>query len=175
MTDTPRRITFPVHVDSRGNFTELWSDRDLALRLGFAPTFAQDNLSESTQGVVRGLHYQAFPHGQAKLIRPVLGRIWDVVVDLRRSSPSFLAWEAFELDAARGDALWVPEGFAHGFAVLSPMALVYYKASRVRVPEAERRILWNDPALAIPWPIESPILSDADRTAPRLAASDHQP
>lgn len=157
-----------VHRDGRGFVLETFRD-DAWRELGIGTPFVQENHSRSTRGgVLRGLHFQTSP-GQAKLVRCMRGRIWDVAVDLRRDSPTYRRWEGYELDDERHRQLLVPVGFAHGFCVLSEAADVHYKLSSYYDPETEAGIAWDDPELGIEWPITDPILSDRDRTAPRLA------
>jgi len=156
-----------IAADARGFFLETFSQRRYA-ELGVADAFVQDNQSRSTRGTIRGLHYQQRP-GQAKLVRAAHGRIWDVVVDLRRSSPTFGRHEAFELDDVSHRQLYVPIGFAHGFCVLSDVADVAYRVSSYYDPEAERGVAWDDPTLAISWPVTEPILSERDRSLPHLS------
>ena len=139
-----------VFEDSRGTFFESYNERALA-ELGIKGPFVQDNQSFSRRDVVRGLHYQIH-HPQGKLIRCLSGEIYDVAVDLRRSSPTFCKWVGETLSAANRKMLWIPPGFAHGFMVLSASAEVLYKATDFWAPQHERTILWNDPALQIPWP-----------------------
>ena len=155
-----------VVSDARGSFLETFSQQRYA-ELGVGDAFAQDNQSRSTQGTLRGLHYQERP-GQAKLVRAARGRIWDVVVDLRRSSPTFGRHEAFELDDVDHRQLFVPIGFAHGFCVLSELADVAYRVSSYYDAAAERGVAWDDPMLGIQWPVADPLLSDRDRRLPRL-------
>ncbi len=157
------------HTDERGWFVESWDRRRFAAA-GLDTDFVQDNHSLSRRGVVRGLHYQAPPRAQAKLVRCTAGRIWDVVVDIRHGSPTYGQWDAVELDAASQRMVWVPVGFAHGFAVLSEQAEVQYKCSDHYAPEAAVGIRWDDPALGIPWPVREPVLSEQDRRHPPLAA-----
>jgi dTDP-4-dehydrorhamnose 3,5-epimerase len=156
-----------VHGDERGFLVETyragpWRDA------GVDATFVQDNHSRSARGILRGLHFQLRP-GQAKLVRCVRGRIWDVAVDLRRSSPSYGRWEAHELDDATHRQLFVPVGFAHGFCVLSRSADVAYKLSTYYDPETEAGIAWDDPDVGVDWPVADPQVSERDRKAPRLA------
>ena len=138
----------------------------------FRSTFVQDNQSRSSQFVLRGLHYQLPPHPQGKLVRCVQGEIFDVAVDIRRHSPTFGRWVGALLSAENHCQLWVPEGFAHGFLVLSERAEVLYKTSGFWNREAERSIRWDDPALAIDWPFPAgapaPSVSEKDRLAPTL-------
>jgi dTDP-4-dehydrorhamnose 3,5-epimerase len=161
------RVEPDVHRDARGFFLETWrADRWAAG--GVASPFVQDNHSCSRAGTVRGLHAQrARPQG--KLVRVVRGEIWDVAVDVRRGSPSFGRWVAETLSAENFAQLWIPPGFAHGFAVLSDEAEFAYKCTDYYDPADELRIAWNDPALAIPWPVAEPLLSEPDRRASTLA------
>jgi dTDP-4-dehydrorhamnose 3,5-epimerase len=158
--------------DCRGFFLESYK-RSLFEKCGIAQVFVQDNQSRSTRGVLRGLHYQKPPAAQAKLISVVRGEVFDVAVDIRRGSPSYGRWVGAELSDQNHRLLFVPEGFAHGFVVLSEEADVMYKVSREYSPEHERGILWNDPALGIEWPIQSPVLSPRDASLPRLAEADN--
>ncbi len=154
-----------VHGDQRGFFLESFRERALA-ELGVSDRFVQDNHSRSGRGIVRGMHYQP---GQAKLVRCVRGSILDVIVDIRRGSPSFGAWEAFELDDVEHHQLYVPNGFAHGFCVLSDVADVAYKISSYYDPALEGGFRYNDPAVAIEWPVAELVVSERDRSAPTLA------
>ena len=161
-----------VFGDARGFFMETWNARGFE-SLGIKAHFVQDNHSRSSKNVLRGLHYQ-LRQTQGKLVRVSAGEIWDVAVDLRRSSASFGRWTAATLNAVSHRMLWIPAGFAHGFIVLSEHAEVQYKATDYYAPEHERSLLWNDPALAIPWPLAGepaaqPILSDKDRRGTPLA------
>ncbi len=148
--------------DARGWFLESYNKQSF-LQVGIDVEFVQDNHSMSTQNVLRGLHYQV-EQTQGKLVRVIVGEIYDVAVDLRRSSPTFRRWTAARLSSENRRMLWVPEGCAHGFLVLSPVAEVLYKATDFYKPEAERSIIWNDSELAIDWPLHGdPILSEKDR------------
>jgi dTDP-4-dehydrorhamnose 3,5-epimerase len=161
----PRRF-----VDERGWFAEIYNRRTYG-SLGVDVDFCQDNFSLShTPGVIRGLHFQAPPHGQAKLVRCVRGRIWDVAVDIRRGAPTYGQWVGAELTPESGLQLYVPEGFAHGFITLEPDTEVEYKASDFYAPGCEGGIIWNDPDLALPWPLPpgGAILSDKDKVLPKL-------
>jgi dTDP-4-dehydrorhamnose 3,5-epimerase len=152
-----------VFGDQRGFFMETFQARKFA-EAGITSAFVQDNHSASRQGILRGLHYQ-LRQPQGKLIRVILGEIYDVALDIRRSSPSFGRWVGMMLSAENKLQLWIPPGFAHGFYVLSERAEVVYKATDYYAPEWERTILWNDPQLDIPWPLaghESPLLSTKD-------------
>jgi dTDP-4-dehydrorhamnose 3,5-epimerase len=153
-------------ADERGFFLETFQV-DRYAKLGIAETFVQDNHSRSARDTIRGLHYQAEP-GQAKLVSVVRGHIWDVAVDIRPGSPSFGAWEAFELDDIDHRQLFLPVGFAHGFCVLSDVADVCYKVTSYYDPALERGLAWNDPQLVIPWPSRAPVLSARDRANPGL-------
>jgi dTDP-4-dehydrorhamnose 3,5-epimerase len=155
--------------DARGFFLETWNAREFAA-LGIGAPFVQDNHSRSSRHVLRGLHYQ-LRQPQGKLVRVAAGEIWDVAVDLRRSSPSFGRWAGVRLEAAAPRLMWIPPGFAHGFLVLSESADVLYKTTDYYAPEHECALLWNDPALGIDWPLAgaAPILSERDRRATPLA------
>ena len=155
-----------VFVDDRGFFVETYRRADLVAH-GITVEFVQDNHSRSARGTVRGLHYQLSP-GQPKLIRVARGSIFDVVVDIRRDSPTFGQHETFELDDRLHRQLYVPVGFAHGFCTLSEVADVVYKVGSYYDPAAESGIAWDDPELGIAWPVDDPILSLRDRANPRL-------
>ena len=156
-------------VGEHGFFLESFNRRKLE-NLGIERDWVQDNHSRSVCGVLRGLHYQ-IGQPQAKLVRATFGRVWDVVVDIRRGSPTFGRWLGVELDAVSHRMLFAPEGFAHGFLVLSEHAEFQYKCSDFYSPTHERGIAWDDPRLDIDWPLEGrePILSERDREWPRLA------
>jgi dTDP-4-dehydrorhamnose 3,5-epimerase len=156
-----------VFADDRGFFLESFREDALA-ELGVTERFVQDNHSRSRRGVVRGMHF-TLGEGQAKLVRVARGRILDVVVDIRLGSPTFGRWEGFELDDETGRMLFVPVGFAHGFQVLSDVADVLYKCSSYYDGSLERGFAWDDPDVAIDWPVDGPVVSDRDRAAPRLA------
>lgn len=161
-----------VFGDSRGFFFESYNSRDFHRATGLDVQFVQDNHSLSGNGVLRGLHYQ-IRHPQGKLVRVVRGTVFDVVVDLRLSSPSFGLHVAVELSAENRRMLWVPEGFAHGFLVLSDAAEVLYKTTDYWAPEFERCLAWNDHALGIQWPIlGEPTLSSKDREGRVLGQSE---
>ena len=143
---------------------------------GLDAVFVQDNHSKSVRGTLRGLHFQLPPMAQVKLVRVVRGAVWDVAVDIRAGSPTFGQWVGVELSADNFRQLYVPAGFAHGFCVLSDEAEVLYKASHLYSPAHERGMLWNDPAVGVPWPVAEPLLSERDRRAGTLAdylAGDH--
>ncbi len=158
-----------MYRDERGYFQEAWNARTLSAA-EFHENFVQDNLVHSVRGVVRALHYQ-MERPQGKLVRCVNGEIFDVAVDLRRSSPTFGKWVGEYLSGETGFAMWIPPGFAHGYCVVSESAAVYYKCTQFYEPAGERTILWNDPALGIEWPMErlgAPILNDRDLAATRF-------
>jgi dTDP-4-dehydrorhamnose 3,5-epimerase len=155
-----------VISDDRGFFFETFRANDYA-ELGVDVDFVQDNHSRSVRGTVRALHFQLEP-GQAKLVRAVRGAVWDVAVDLRRSSPTYGRYEAFELSDENARQIFVPVGFAHGFCVTSETADVTYKVSSYYDGATERGIAFDDPAIGIPWPVDEPLVSDRDRTSPRL-------
>jgi dTDP-4-dehydrorhamnose 3,5-epimerase len=157
-----------VHRDDRGWFSEFWNRAPFRDATGIDADFVQDNTAWSHAGVLRGLHYQ-WPDPQGKLVAVLQGAVLDVAVDIRRGSPTFGRWVAVELSAANGRQLWIPEGFAHGYAVPDDGALVHYKCTASYVAAHDRVIRWDDPAIAIDWPLTDPILSAKDRAAPRLA------
>ena len=160
-----------VFGDDRGFFMETWNARAFAAA-GLDATFVQDNHSRSRRGVLRGLHYQ-IEHAQGKLMRVVAGEVFDVVVDLRRSSPMFGRSVGITLSAQNMRLLWVPPGFAHGFVAVSDNAEFLYKTTDYRYPEHERTLLWSDPALGIEWPhSDAPILAAKDAAGTPLAAAD---
>lgn len=164
-------VTPPRFGDGRGFFSEVFkldAFRDAGINL----PFVQDNQSLSRdRGVIRGLHCQVAPHPQGKLVRCTRGAIWDVAVDARRGSPTYGQWDAAELSAENWAQLWVPPGFLHGFCTLLPDTEVIYKVTDVYDREAERGVIWNDPDLALPWPVRpnEAVLSDKDQTLPRWA------
>jgi dTDP-4-dehydrorhamnose 3,5-epimerase len=161
------RIRTRRYQDERGFFSERFR-LSLFQEAGLFGPFLQDNWARSSRRVLRGLHYQLPPGGQGKLVGVTRGRIFDVAVDLRSGSPTFGKWVGAELDEASGDLLWIPDGFAHGYQVLSDEADVVYKVTAEYDPELDRGIRWDDPALAIPWPLGDPVLSDRDRGLPAL-------
>jgi len=152
--------------DPRGFFMETWS-RDRCTDAGLALDFVQDNVSSSTKGVLRGLHYQ-YPQPQGKLVQVLRGEVLDVAVDIRVGSPTFGRAVTCVLSEDNHKQFYVPEGFAHGFCVLSEMALFSYKCTNYYNPKTEGGVLWNDPDLAIDWPMDEPALSEKDRICPRL-------
>lgn len=162
-----------VFGDERGFFFESFNRRQFAELIGRNVDFVQDNHSRSAKNVLRGLHYQ-IKQPQGKLVRVVQGTVFDVAVDIRRSSPTFGQYVGVELSADNKRMLWVPEGFAHGFVVLSDTADFLYKTTDYWTPEFERSIAWNDPAIGIQWPIQSqPSLSAKDQQAKALAEAEH--
>lgn len=174
----PLLITPRLFGDDRGFFFESWNQRAFAAALEAdgqpAVDFVQDNHSRSSQGVLRGLHYQLPPHPQGKLVRCVFGEIFDVAVDIRRGSGTFGHWVGARLTASSQQQLWVPAGFAHGFLTLSDCADVLYKTTEFWNSDYERSIRWEDPQLDIAWPklqamVATPLLSDKDASAPFIA------
>lgn len=177
------RLTIPdvlvivpkIYGDERGYVYESFSARAFQEATGLTPTFVQDNHSKSTRGVLRGLHYQLPPHAQGKLVRVTQGTVFDVAVDIRRSSPTFGQWVGEVLSADNHAQMWIPPGFAHGFLTLSESAEFLYKTTDFYKPSAEAAIAWNDPDLGIHWPLSSlpnpdgismPVLSSKDKSAP---------
>jgi dTDP-4-dehydrorhamnose 3,5-epimerase len=155
-----------VHRDARGYFLETFHATKYA-GAGIPVTFVQDNYSASVANTLRGLHMQV-RRPQGKLVRAVVGEIWDVAVDVRRGSPSFGQWTAEVLSAENFKQLYIPPGCAHGFCVLSPTAHVEYKCTALYDPHDELGIAWDDPALAIPWPVREPLISERDRSHARM-------
>ncbi|MCX5869453.1 MAG: dTDP-4-dehydrorhamnose 3,5-epimerase [Deltaproteobacteria bacterium] len=159
-----------VFGDARGFFVETWS-RKRYQEMGINVDFVQDNLSFSSRGVLRGLHFQN-PQPQGKLVYVLQGEVFDVAVDIRKGSPTFGRWHGIVLSDNNKCQFWVPAGFAHGFCVTSETALFAYKCTELYAPQHEKSIRWDDPALAIDWPITEPQVSDKDRLAPLLADID---
>jgi len=155
-----------VHGDARGFFFEAYHQRRYA-DAGIPGPFVQDNVSRSTRGILRGLHYQ-HPRGQGKLVWVLAGSVFDVAVDVRRGSPTFGKWVGVELSDQNRRQLWIPAGFAHGFCVTSESADFAYKCTDFYAPEHEQTILWNDPRIGIRWPLEQPRLSAKDAAGKRL-------
>lgn len=143
----PERFT-----DERGFFSETYNKKKFDSLLGKNIDFVQDNFSESKKGVIRGIHFQEYPHSQAKLVRVSFGKVFDVAVDLRKDSQTYLKWVGVELSAENGYQLWIPEGFGHAFLTLSNVAHFAYKTSSFYDKDSERTILWNDPKIGINWP-----------------------
>ena len=161
-----------VFGDDRGFFYESFNQKRFAELTGISRNFVQDNHSKSAKAVLRGLHYQ-IQQPQGKLVRVTAGAVFDVAVDLRKSSPMFGRWVGVELSAANKRQLWIPEGFAHGFVVTSDSAEFLYKTTDYWAPEFERSILWNDPAIGIDWPLDTdPLLSGKDQAGTLLANAD---
>jgi dTDP-4-dehydrorhamnose 3,5-epimerase len=157
-----------VFPDERGFFLESWNARDFRAAIGLEVAFVQDNHSRSKRGVLRGLHYQVV-QPQGKLVRVVRGRVFDVAVDLRRSSPTFGRWAGVELSEDNHRQVFVPPGFGHGFLVVSDEADVLYKTTDYYAPQHERCLIWNDPDVGIDWPLSGkPLLSAKDRVGLRL-------
>lgn len=170
-TSIPDVLIFEPRVfgDDRGFFFESFNQRVFEEAVGRAVEFVQDNHSRSSQGVLRGLHYQLAPHAQGKLVRCVAGEVFDVAVDIRKDSPTFGHWVGVNLSAQNKRQLWIPEGFAHGFYTLTEEAEFLYKTTEYYVPESERSLIWNDPDIKIIWPMEDkPLLSKKDITAQYL-------
>jgi dTDP-4-dehydrorhamnose 3,5-epimerase len=155
-----------VFEDRRGYFMEIYQ-RERYAGLGIDAHFVQDNLSVSSNGTLRGLHFQ-HPHGQAKLVQVIEGEVFDVAVDVRRGSPSFGQWTGVELSSANPRQLFIPQGFAHGFCVISDKAVFHYKCGDFYTPSAERGIIWNDPDLKIDWPQQALVISEKDAGYGRL-------
>ncbi len=162
-----------VHRDERGFFLETYHRKKYADG-GIDATFVQDNHSRSAQGILRGLHAQG-RRPQGKLVRAVEGAIFDVAVDIRRGSPTYAQWVGVALSAESFHQLWVPPGFAHGFCVLTESAQVEYKCTELYDPQDEIAVAWDDPEIAIAWPVDEPLLSGKDRAAPRLAEIERLP
>jgi dTDP-4-dehydrorhamnose 3,5-epimerase len=162
-----------VFGDERGFFFESYNQKIFEEATGLSPDFVQDNHSRSTKGVLRGLHYQLPPMAQGKLVRVVQGEVFDVAVDIRKSSPTFGKWVGEILSAENKKQLWIPEGFAHGFVTLSDTADFLYKTTSHYSPDLERCIIWNDPDIAIFWGGDSaPILAQKDEMAPTLSRAE---
>lgn len=169
----PTEIPGPIIVepdvfgDSRGYFMETWNRRRYA-EAGLDLDFVQDNVSFSRKGTLRGLHFQN-PQPQGKFVYVLQGEVFDVAVDVRVGSPSFGKWVGVTLSSENKRQFWVPQGFAHGFCVTSETALFAYKCTEFYNPQAETSVLWNDPAIGVQWPVDSPLLSQRDTAAPPLA------
>ncbi|HVN72249.1 MAG TPA: dTDP-4-dehydrorhamnose 3,5-epimerase [Desulfomonilia bacterium] len=172
LIETPLKGAYIVeqtlYSDLRGFFLEIFSAKSFDEK-GMHMDFVQDNCSYSKdKGVIRGLHFQNPPHAQAKLIWVLTGSIYDVIVDLREDSPTFLKWEAFMISSLEARMLFILRGFAHGFCTLEPDTRVFYKVDAPYAPKSESGLRWDDPDLSIPWPTDSPILSDKDKILPTL-------
>ncbi|MGH7927589.1 MAG: dTDP-4-dehydrorhamnose 3,5-epimerase [Candidatus Binatia bacterium] len=174
------RLTLPeavlieptVFSDSRGFFMETYKYSEFA-RNGIADHFIQGNESHSSRHTLRGLHYQNAPRAQGKLVRVVLGEVFDVVVDIRKGSPRYGQWAGVKLSAGNKQILYVPPGFAHGACVVSNEAKLLYMVTDEYAPEYERGVIWDDPELGIAWPVQNPMLSERDRGWPGLRAADN--
>ncbi len=165
-------IQAKVFGDERGFFLESFNQKNFNEATGLTIQFVQDNHSRSNRGVLRGIHFQREPHAQGKLVRVAKGAVWDVAVDLRRSSPTFGRWAGYELNDRRGEMLWIPPGFGHGFVVLEDGTDFLYKATDYYHPESESSVAWNDASIGIEWPIDQGlILSPRDQAARCLADS----
>ncbi len=178
MKITSRRLagTFEIalapHADERGHFMR-WYDASAFGAAGLPIAWMQGNESASRRGVVRGLHFQRPPHAETKFVRAIRGTVFDVFVDLRRGSATYGEWDALELSEERRNGIVIPKGFAHGFCALSEQAVVSYLVDAAYAPQAEGGLAWDDPQLAIPWPLSgTPIVSEKDRHWPRLAQLD---
>jgi dTDP-4-dehydrorhamnose 3,5-epimerase len=164
-----------ANVDGRGLFARLF-DADIFRGRGLPTDFVQASISHNgRRGTLRGLHYQAEPHAETKLVRCTAGAIFDVIVDVRTGSPSFGRWQSFELSSENRLTLVVPAGFAHGFETLADGTEIFYQMTRPHVATAERGIVWNDPDLAIAWPLQPAVMSERDRNLPRLRSANTGP
>ncbi|MFJ5449177.1 dTDP-4-dehydrorhamnose 3,5-epimerase [Pectobacterium carotovorum] len=162
-----------VFGDERGFFFESFNKKKFEEAIGYSVDFVQDNHSKSSQGVLRGLHYQLAPHAQGKLVRCVEGEVFDVAVDIRKSSPTFGQWLGVYLSAENKRQFWIPAGFAHGFVTLSKTAEFLYKTTNYYAPQSDRGILWNDETIGIEWPMSvEPILSEKDKNAKKFSEAD---
>jgi len=173
-TDLPEVLLLEptVHADERGYLFEAWN-RAVFEAAGIRADFMQDNQSRSRKNVIRGLHYQVPPHPQAKLLRVVVGEIFDVAVDIRRNSPNFGKWTGAVLSAENKRMLWIPEGFAHGLLGLTEKCEIIYKITGRWSPQCERAIRWNDPTIGIRWPLSGEaIVSERDRSAPPISKAE---
>ncbi len=164
-------LTPRIFTDARGSFCESFNARRFAEATGLDVEFVQDNQSISHERVLRGIHYQ-IEQAQGKLVRVVSGVVWDVAVDLRRSSPRFGQWVGIELSAENGRQFWIPPGFGHAFVVTRGPAVFLYKTTDYYAPQHERTLLWNDPVLGITWPVAEPILSEKDAAGLPLAQAE---
>ena len=168
-TDIPDVLIFEPRVfgDDRGFFFESFSQKQFEEAVGRKVEFVQDNHSKSTKGVLRGLHYQLEPYAQGKLVRCIVGEVFDVAVDIRESSPTYGKWVGVHLSAENKRQFWIPEGFAHGFLVLSDAAEFVYKTTNYYHPESDRGLIWNDKTININWPLTGePVLSAKDSNQP---------
>ncbi len=165
-------IELKIFEDKRGFFSETYKYSDFK-KAGIKEYFVQDNHTKSTKGVLRGLHYQRKPKAQGKLLKCINGKIFDVSVDIRKGSPTFMKWLGLELSQDNNLMLYIPPGFAHGFVVLSESAEIIYKCTEEYSPKHESGIIWNDPDINIDWPINNPILSEKDKQLPLLKDADY--
>ena len=166
-------FTPKVFGDDRGFFFESFNQQAFEATTGLKRVFVQDNHSRSQRGVLRGLHYQLAPKAQGKLVRVVHGEVFDVAVDIRKSSPTFGRWVGARLSAENKQQMWIPEGFAHGFVTLTDSAEFLYKTTDFYAPESERCIAWDDPAIGINWQLDgAPLLSGKDRQGGLLSAAE---
>lgn len=180
MPFTFRRLGLPevilvepkVFRDERGFFLEAYKYSEFSA-FGIKAPFVQDNHSRSCKGVLRGLHYQNPPKAQGKLVRVIVGEIFDVAVDIRKGSPTYGRWVGVRLSAEGKEMVYIPPGFAHGFCVLSDIAEVIYKVTEEYAPECEAGIIWNDPQIGIRWPVEDPVLSPRDARWPPLREAEN--
>lgn len=156
-----------VFSDDRGYFLETYKESEFR-EIGITEKFSQDNHSFSRKNVLRGLHFQLPPAAQGKIIMAITGAIWDVAVDIRKDSPTFRRWVAHELSGENRKMLYLPPGFAHGFTVLSDETHIVYKCTSEYAPDLDRGIVWNDPSIAVAWPVADPIVSGKDRQLPLL-------
>ncbi len=163
-----------IFGDERGFFFESFNHKLFEEAVGYPVTFVQDNHSKSSKGVLRGLHYQLPPHAQGKLVRCVAGEVFDVAVDIRKSSPTFGQWVGVHLSGENKRQLWIPEGFAHGFLTLSESAEFLYKATNYYAPQSEREIIWNDKSLNIEWPYQGSLnISKKDKLGLNFLDADY--
>ncbi len=161
------KIEYMHFEDDRGFFSEVYNKKEFAER-GILDNFVQDNISFSKKNVIRGIHFSKAPHEMSKLVRCVSGEIWDVAVDVRLGSPTFGKYVAETLSGDNNKILYIPKGFAHGFCVLSGEATVAYKQSDYYYPEIDAGVIYNDPDIAINWPVKEPIMSEKDKKLPNL-------
>ena len=168
-TDLPGVVLIKPRIfqDGRGFFLETYK-KSIFTAAGIDVDFVQDNHSYSSRGILRGIHFQSTPHAQGKLVRVLNGNVWDLAVDLRSDSPTFKRWIGVELGSEEGTMLYIPPGFGHAFVVLSKTAHFLYKCSAEYAPAADGGVRWNDPDLAIAWPLSEPIVSDKDASLPFL-------
>ena len=168
--DGPLLLRPNIFEDQRGFFLESWNQNLFDKSVGKEVRFVQDNHSSSQKGILRGMHYQTFPYQQSKLVRCLSGSIFDVIVDIRKTSKTYGEWYGIEMKAADHDQLWIPSGFAHGFLALRQDSVVLYKVDQFRYPSHERILKWNDKLIGINWPeVNEPYhLSDKDKNAPNL-------